>query len=190
MDDPKLAQMLAHTFAADPFYRALTPGAVELERLRILSAYFERALAKYRRLGNVRVDPQGQGVAIWERPGAEAHDRPEPLATLTDAGRANAAAIAAFSRRMTFGVVPSAAWYLSILGVAAAGQGRGIGGRLLRSTLEELDDVGAPSYLETLNPRSVPFYERLGYRIWRSEIEPVTKAPYWLLGRSERLKAV
>lgn len=67
--------------------------------------------------------------------------------------------------------------------MAEASQGRGIGARLLHVTLDRLDALGAPSYLETLNPRSVPFYERLGYRIWRSEIEPITGAQYWLMGR-------
>ncbi len=183
MSAPDLARLLAGVFATDAFYRALTPTETVPGRAGRLRTYFERALVKYSQLGEVQSDGEGQGVAIWEKSGAEVYAGPEPLAALTDVGRANAAAIAAFSRRMTVGAVPEAAWYLSILGVAEASQGRGIGARLLHVTLDRLDALGAPSYLETLNPRSVPFYERLGYRIWRSEIEPISGAQYWLMGR-------
>jgi ribosomal protein S18 acetylase RimI-like enzyme len=56
-------------------------------------------------------------------------------------------------------------WYLPWLGVDAASQGAGLGGALLVESLNVVDETGLPAYLETPNPRTVPFYERHGFRV-------------------------
>lgn len=56
-------------------------------------------------------------------------------------------------------------WYLPWFGVDAALQGRGIGGQLLKPCLEIVDASHRPAYLETPNPRSIPFYERQGFEV-------------------------
>jgi ribosomal protein S18 acetylase RimI-like enzyme len=81
-------------------------------------------------------------------------------------------------------VVSSAAWYLSIVGVAPSAQGRGVGGRLIRATLTEADQVGAPSFLETFSHRNVKLYERLGFSVVASYEEPVTQSQYWVMQRA------
>ena len=35
----------------------------------------------------------------------------------------------------------------------------------MRSCLEIVDESGFPAYLETPNPRTVPFYERAGFSV-------------------------
>ena len=54
-------------------------------------------------------------------------------------------------------------WYLSLLGVDSAHQGLGLGARLLTAGLKVVDADHLPTYLETPNPRTVPFYERHGF---------------------------
>lgn len=54
-------------------------------------------------------------------------------------------------------------WYLPWLGVDPAVQNTGIGGRLLAAGLDVVDAAHLPAYLETPNPRTVPFYERHGF---------------------------
>jgi GNAT superfamily N-acetyltransferase len=54
-------------------------------------------------------------------------------------------------------------WYLPWFGVDAALQGRGLGGRLMAHCLEIVDASHQPAYLETPNPRTIPFYERHGF---------------------------
>ena len=61
------------------------------------------------------------------------------------------------------------AMYLAVLGVDAAFQGHGAGTRLLRPTLEQFDREGKTAYLESSNPRNVPFYERLGFEVVEKE---------------------
>jgi ribosomal protein S18 acetylase RimI-like enzyme len=56
-------------------------------------------------------------------------------------------------------------WYLPWLGVDAAIQGRGVGGTLMTESLRAVDETSLPAYLETPNPRTIPFYERHGFRV-------------------------
>ncbi|MDQ0466581.1 ribosomal protein S18 acetylase RimI-like enzyme [Caulobacter ginsengisoli] len=54
-------------------------------------------------------------------------------------------------------------WYLSMLGVDPARQGRGLGSALLKAGLARCDADGLPAYLESSNPKNVPLYERFGF---------------------------
>jgi GNAT superfamily N-acetyltransferase len=56
-------------------------------------------------------------------------------------------------------------WYLPWFGVDARLQGAGLGGALLARSLQAVDETGLPAYLETPNPRTIPFYERHGFRV-------------------------
>lgn len=56
-------------------------------------------------------------------------------------------------------------WYLSMIGVDPARQGRGLGSALLKHTLASIDADGAAAYLESSNPKNVPLYERFGFEV-------------------------
>ena len=56
-------------------------------------------------------------------------------------------------------------WYLSMIGVDPARQGRGLGSALLAETLDLVDADGLPAYLESSNPKNVPLYERFGFAV-------------------------
>ena len=56
-------------------------------------------------------------------------------------------------------------WYLPLIGVDPARQGRGYGSSLLRYALEQCDRDRMPAYLESSNPRNVPLYQRHGFEI-------------------------
>ena len=55
-------------------------------------------------------------------------------------------------------------WYLPFVGVEPMQQCRGLGARLLGPILERCNHERLPAYLESTNPRNVPFYESLGFR--------------------------
>jgi ribosomal protein S18 acetylase RimI-like enzyme len=75
------------------------------------------------------------------------------------------------------------AWYLSILGVRAEARGRGLDEQLVANTLARADRHGSTCFLETFNPHSLPFYERLGFTERLAFVEEVTARPYWMLYR-------
>lgn len=56
-------------------------------------------------------------------------------------------------------------WYLTMLGVDPARQGRGLGSLMLKHTLRRVDETGLPAYLESSNPKNVPLYERFGFEV-------------------------
>ena len=55
-------------------------------------------------------------------------------------------------------------WYLPLIGVQPAHQGKGLGSVLMRPILQRCDEKRLPAYLESTNPRNISFYERLGFR--------------------------
>lgn len=56
-------------------------------------------------------------------------------------------------------------WYLPLIGVDPACQGRGHGARLMDHALRECDRTQLPAYLESSNPANVPFYEAHGFKV-------------------------
>src|SRR5689334_22758362 len=51
-------------------------------------------------------------------------------------------------------------WYLAWLAVERGAQGHGLGDEVLARYVADVDASHLPAYLETPNPRTVPFYER------------------------------
>ena len=70
------------------------------------------------------------------------------------------------------------AWYLSIIGIHPRHQSKGLGIGLIEPVLQQTDRMQHPTFLETFTPRSIPFYERLGY-----EVAELTVAKYMVRGR-------
>ena len=56
-------------------------------------------------------------------------------------------------------------WYLPLIGVDPARQGRGVGSALMRYALALCDRDKRSAYLESTNPRNVPLYQRHGFEL-------------------------
>jgi ribosomal protein S18 acetylase RimI-like enzyme len=56
-------------------------------------------------------------------------------------------------------------WYLPWFGTDPSAQGRGIGSALMTRCLCIVDAEALPVYLETPNPRAIPFYRRHGFEV-------------------------
>jgi GNAT superfamily N-acetyltransferase len=72
-------------------------------------------------------------------------------------------------------------WYLPLIGVDPAHQGKGIGSALLSQALSACDGQKLPAYLQATSPRNIRFYERHGFealgRIQVGDAAPVV--PMW-----------
>lgn len=56
-------------------------------------------------------------------------------------------------------------WYLLAMGVDPYHQNEGLGSALMKHALPKCDEDGVPAYLESSNPRNVPFYRRHGFEV-------------------------
>ena len=76
-------------------------------------------------------------------------------------------------------------WYLGLLGVDPAFQGKGLGGTLLNKRILECDATHMPIYLETQKPENLPYYERFGFAVVE-EIRHEGCPPLWTMWRAPR----
>ena len=119
-----------------------------------------------------------QCCSVWTPPGQDPWARSDELGsrfmtTMTDALPADS-----LERLMVLGDVTDRVhptephWYLGMLATRTSAQGSGAGGRMLARTLALVDEDEMPAYLESTNPRNVPFYERHGFVITGEEVLP------------------
>jgi GNAT superfamily N-acetyltransferase len=54
-------------------------------------------------------------------------------------------------------------FHLAVLGTDPDHQGKGLGAAVIAPMLERCDREGVPAYLESSNPRNIPFYARHGF---------------------------
>jgi GNAT superfamily N-acetyltransferase len=183
---------LADSLLDDPFYLAITvdfAGDPEQRRQR-LGEYMAHSREEAQKVG--RVDVQGrEGAALWITRSDREAQEVKLLAlsqVLGPKGWQNYLAMVAAMERLLAGRMDETAWYLSILGVAPARQGQGLGRQLLRPGLQAADQHSKVCYLETFGERSLPFYQRLGFEVAHRFVEPLTGEPYWVLLRDPLLK--
>jgi ribosomal protein S18 acetylase RimI-like enzyme len=114
-----------------------------------------------------------EGVAAWLPPGKAPFGgwqiiRSVPLSTLVRFGRQGAGRMRSYGRfvdDLHRRLVPYPHWYLQIIGVGPAYQGRGFCSRLLRPVLERIDRERMPCYLETNSGKNVAIYRRFGFEV-------------------------
>jgi len=197
-NSPATVLALVDSLRYDPFYVAITEEFADSEarRREALDRYFDYSMSQGARLGRLVVWPDhAVGAAVWLLPAeasvynAEERAKAEFLAgTLGATGEVTYRRIIDYMRPRAAAAVAKSAWYLSIVGVKPSAQGQGIGKRLIEPTLAEADDAGVDCYLETFNPRSPSFYQRLGFSAVASHDEPVTGATYTIMVRKPKTR--
>ena len=183
-DVPVAAEALGRAFVEDPLLTAIVGRPRDLARR--LGRYFtlecRSALAAG---GEVWLDDDGQGAAIWRRPDGWL----DPLSTQL---RSLPAYIAIFPRSFlraskalnaTARVHPKTPphWYLVAVGIVPEEVGRGRGSALLRPMLQHCDEERTPAYLEASTEANARLYSRLGFEA-KEEIDVlpgVRSRPMW-----------
>ena len=169
MDDLEwMTELLTEAFLAEAPTTHLFLGPKRRRKTR----YFMRCSCAYALLfGECYTTVDKQGVALWLLPG---NTEMSP-GRMYQAGMLSAPfhmGLGAFSRFMGFAAhtdklhkaaAPMAHYYLFALGVSPTAQGKGVGGRLVRSMLERADREQLPTYLETQSARNVELFERIGF---------------------------
>ncbi|MCU0890260.1 MAG: GNAT family N-acetyltransferase [Sandarakinorhabdus sp.] len=180
-DRPAIIAVLADAFHDDPalcwIYRDERRREAQLRRFFSLITRADARLP----LAHVATDDAGTiiGAALWRPPGAWALPPPSLVANLPRL-------LLAFGTALprTLGLMGAMDhqhdrrphWYLQFIGVARSGQGRGIGGALLRAGLARAD--AAPCYLETATPSNVGLYQAHGFGV-RNQWQHGEAPPFW-----------
>src|SRR5262245_25486058 len=181
--------VLARAFADDPFFTYVLADPVERERLMLP---FMTAWTRYGLLfGEVYVTAGPvEASAIWLPPDAvnRTPERREQagmnavVAAFSDGARARLdAAIQHLGRVHDATSVPH--WYLPFIGVDPARQGLGLGSLLLRAGLSRVDQDGVECDLITMQPRTLPLYQRHGFEIAVEGNLPDGGPHFWFMRR-------
>lgn len=115
--------------------------------------------------GTAHLAAAGAAAAMWLPPGV--HPDAERLTALTEehAPKERQADMDRVFAQMETYHPSEPCWYLPLIGVDPACQGRGYGSALLQYALAQCDRDRMPAYLESSNPRNIPLYQRHGFEI-------------------------
>lgn len=185
-DVPRLKAMLAEAFFDDPVFGWLIPD--ESKRRARLRRYFGidlRHLTLPR--GRVWASSDLTGAALSLPPGKW---RVPPHVSVLQGSAfgvqiARAARMAAAMEWRHMRLVREPHYYVRDIGVHPEEQGKGLGGALMRPTLDRCDRERLPAYIEASSERSAALYERLGFE-HIEELHVGGSPPLWLMLRPAR----
>jgi len=162
-EEQKAVDVLVTAFISDPVIRWMYPDASGY--LKSFPAFLRAFGGKAFTSRTVWRFGEFEAVALWFPP----HVEPDGEAVLAEVTRSIApdqqADLFAVLDQMDAAHPTFPHWYLPWFGVEGARQGKGIGGELMRSCLAVVDLDHLPAYLESPNPRNIPFYERHGFEL-------------------------
>jgi GNAT superfamily N-acetyltransferase len=161
-EEERLLSILTSAFVNDPPSRWLYPEPEEY--LRYFPMFARAFGGGALELGTAWRSEDFSACALWFPPGVgPEEDLLISVITNSLPSRRHREVLALFEAMgKTHPIEPH--WYLPLIGVEAAYQGRGLGSAMLRETLAACDRDGLPAYLEASSLRNIPLYERFGFR--------------------------
>ena len=180
-----LAAVMGRALAVEPMIAWPFRGSSEPDVERA-TALFRLLLEVYVEAGVVWEEAERRGCAAWIPPGKieifESMDAATrgPVAELTDDGGVR---YDAFWDWLGGHVPDEPCWFLDMVGVDPAHQGRGIGRALIQHGLNGVTAQAAPAFLETATARNVAYYERFGFRVVADEDAPNGGPHVWFMRR-------
>jgi ribosomal protein S18 acetylase RimI-like enzyme len=167
-DAGKAVEVLARAFEEDPFVRwFVRSDARHAEGMR---AFFEIALNHVTMPhGECWVTENVEGAALWNPPGTWSLGFVDKVRLMPEFARAAGATrlvrVFLATNPITAAHPREPHYYLFILGVDPALQGRGLGRALVMPVLEKCDRERVAAYLETSKEENLRFYTSLGFEV-------------------------
>lgn len=166
-DLPELGRSLASAFHDDPVTCWMFDQAASRREsvLRWMGFGLEVGLTR----GHLYATGDLKAAAIWSPPDValfDAETTRRMVSLLQELiGERAGGVIGPLARAMSLRPLATPHFYLFVLGTDAAHQGRGLGADVIAPVLARCDQQGLPAYLESSNPRNLPFYRRHGFEI-------------------------
>jgi len=164
------------------------------ERRKKLPHLLETAVRSGFYYGEVHITSEKlEGIAVWLSPGntelsAGRQIRAGMYTLIFKEGWkviARAESAMGYVSRVQRQRAPFPHWYLFLLGVNPAFQGKGHASTLIKPMLARMDEEHSPCYLETENPKSLPIYQHYGFRVLQEAIVPGTEIRQWAMLRGK-----
>ena len=147
-------------FSSDPLTRWFWPDAASyLASGPAFDAFAGAAVDA----GTAFVSSNFEGAAMWIPPGTTQDEERMGEIMATTISPEIAEEVFAVLGKMEEFHPEEELWYLPLIGVDPAHQGKGIGSALMKAALRQIDEAGLPAYLESSNPRNISLYERHGF---------------------------
>lgn len=105
------------------------------------------------------------GAAMWLPPGMEGDGETLERIFMENAPQEIMGDLPSLFEQMTAFHPTEPHWYLPMIGVDPARQGKGTGSALMKAALTKVDDDGLIAYLESSNEKNIPLYERHGFEV-------------------------
>ena len=159
-DEAAVFAVLTLAFSSDPASRWTWPEPKTFIAAfpRFAKAFGGAAFAKgtAHRIGSV-------GAALWLPPGAGPDEEAMGTLMMETADAGTAVDGPKLMQQMASHHPKEPHWYLPLIGIDPAHQGKGLGSALLKHATDICDRDGMPAYLESSNLANVPLYERHGF---------------------------
>ncbi|GAB3689050.1 GNAT family N-acetyltransferase [Nocardiopsis oceani] len=176
-DVPGVARVLSLSLHDDPLFQWLFPDD-ELRLAKVRRFFALTAGFGYVPVGETKVSdladsaesaPVIRAAALWAQPTSNPEGSLVSLRTWPHwgalIGRTNLAAFVRIFAEWKMAAPQEPHLYLAALGVDPAVAGTGVAGGLLTDGLDGADSQSLPVFTQTLNEKSVGFYERFGFRV-------------------------
>jgi GNAT superfamily N-acetyltransferase len=160
-DEDQAVATIVMAFAADPMARWTWPHAhVYLAAMpRMTRAFGGKAFSN----GSAFCTDGYTGAALWLPSGVHPDEKALSAVLESTVASSRSAESAAIFEQMATYHPTEPHWYLPLIGVDPAHQGEGHGDVLMAFALAQCDRDHVPAYLESSNPRNIPFYRRHGF---------------------------
>ena len=154
---------LTKAFSSDPVARWIFPDAEQYAKHfpGFVAAFAGKALGH----GSAHCSTDCAGVALWMPPGIYPDESAVVTLLQQSVYECDQDDVFGLFQRMEKYHPAEPHWYLPMIGVGPAKQGKGYGSALLKHALVRCDSDNRLAYLESSNPQNIPLYERHGFEV-------------------------
>jgi len=158
---PHAVAAIVAAFLTDPVARFAWPAPHDyLQVMPVATREFAGVSFEH---GTAYMSADFCGTALWLSPGVHPNGEALEKVFRDTAKPEHLDDLLATFEKMEQWHPEEAHWYLPLIGVEPNAQGRGVGAELMRHAVARCDQERALAYLESSNPRNIPFYRRFGF---------------------------